>query len=104
MNSLAYPFRLLPPESIGYSGAIAWMRGDPASILLGPSLGWLAGLLPKLFLVLVIGGSLFHGLHRFKYVLYDAGLHGAKKVLDPLVYGIAAVGTGLAVFLAFSFP
>jgi len=103
MNSLAYGLHLVPWEKVEYGGAIAWIRGVPATGLLGP-LGWLGGWLPKLFLVVVIGGSLFHGLHRLKYVLYDFGLHKAKKVLDPIVYGIAAAGTVAAVFLAFSFP
>jgi len=103
MNSLAYGLHLVPWEKVEYRGAIAWIRGAPATALLGP-LGWLGGWLPKLFLVVVIGGSLFHGLHRLKYVLYDFGLHRAKKVLDPIVYGIAAAGTVAAVFLAFSFP
>jgi len=104
VNSLAYPLRLLPWESVQFGPAIGWIHGDPATALLGPSWAWLAGWFPKLFLVVVIGGALFHGLHRFKYVLYDFGLHRAKKVLDPVVYGIAAVGTAAAVFLAFSFP
>ena len=103
MNSLAYGLHLVPWEKVEYGGAIAWIRGAPGTALLGP-LGWLGGGLPKLFLVVVIGGSLFHGLHRLKYVLYDFGLHRAKKVLDPIVYGIAAAGTVAAVFLAFSFP
>ena len=103
MNSLAYGLHVVPWEKVEYGGAIGWIRGAPATPLLGP-LGWLGGWLPKLFLVVVIGGSLFHGLHRLKYVLYDFGLHKAKKVLDPIVYGIAAAGTVAAVFLAFSFP
>ena len=104
MNSLAYRLRLVPWESVQYGPAVAWIHGDPAALLLGGTFAWLAPWLPKLFLVLVIGGGLFHGLHRFKYVLYDFGLHGAKRVLDPVMYGIAAVGTAAAVFLAFSFP
>src|SRR5206468_7006792 len=104
MNSLAYPLRVVPWGAVQYAPALGRMRGDPVVFLLGRSAAWLAPWLPKLFLVLVIGGALFHGLHRFKYVLYDAGLHGAKKVLDPVMYGIAAVGTAAGVFLAFSFP
>jgi len=104
MNSLAYPFRLVPFERVGYDGALGWLRGDPAAALLGSSLAWIGGWLSKLFLVVVIGGGLFHGLHRLKYVLYDAGLHRAKRVLDPVVYGIAGAGTVAAIFLAFSFP
>ena len=104
MNSLAYPFRLVPFENVGYNGALGWIRGDPAAGVLGASFAWIGGWLAKLFLVVAIGGALFHGVHRFKYVLYDAGLHKAKRVLDPVMYGIAAAGTAAAVFLVFSFP
>ena len=52
----------------------------------------------------IVGGGLFHGLHRFKYILYDVGLHKVKKVLDPIMYGLAAAGTVAALLLAFSFP
>jgi len=104
MNSLAYGLHLVRWEKVQYQGALGWIRGDPAAAFLGGPLAWLAGWLPKLFLVVVIGGSLFHGLHRIKYVLYDFGLHKSKKVLDPIMYGIAAAGTVAAVFFAFSFP
>lgn len=104
MNSLAYGLHLLPWEKVEYGGALRWIHGDPAAPLLGGSLAWLAGWLPKLFLVLIVGGGLFHGLHRFKYILYDLGLHKVKKVLDPIMYGLAAAGTVAAVVLAFSFP
>jgi len=104
MNSLAYAFHLVPFESVGYTGALSWLRGGASAGVLGTSVGGLGGWLSKLFLVVVIGGALFHGLHRLKYVLYDAGLHRAKKILEPIVYGIAGAGTVAAVFLAFSFP
>jgi fumarate reductase subunit D len=104
VNSLAYPFRLLPYDRVAYPGTLAWMRGDPATALLGSSLEWIGRWLPKLFVAVVVGAALFHGLHRFKYMLYDAGLHKAKRALDPIVYGIAGAGTVAAVFLAFSFP
>jgi len=104
MNSLAYGLHLVPWGTVEYGGGLAWIHGDPARPLLGASLGWLAGWLPKLFLVLIVGGGLFHGLHRFKYILYYVGLHKAKKVLDPIMYGLAAAGTVAALLLAFSFP
>ncbi len=103
MNGLAYALYLVPWQTVEYGGALRWIRGDPASAVLGP-LAWLGGWLPKLFLVLIVGGGLFHGLHRFKYILYDLGLHKARKVLDPILYGLAAAGTVAAVVLAFSFP
>ena len=104
MNSLAYALHLVPWGAVEYGSALRWIRGEPAVPLLGPSLAWLGGWLPKLFIVLIVGGGLFHGLHRFKYILYDLGLRKAKKVLDPILYALAAAGTAAAVVLAFSFP
>lgn len=88
MNSLAYAFAFVSADTITYRGMLAWIASPIA----------------KLFLVVVVGGSLFHAMHRIKYILYDFGAARHKSVIEPLVYGIAAVGTGAALFLAFSFP
>jgi fumarate reductase subunit D len=58
--------------------------------------------LVRLFFVLLIGGSLFHGTHRLKYLLVDAGLRGpwAQGVLDLVLNGIAVVGTLVALYYA----
>ena len=86
MNNLAYAFWLVGPEKILYAGELAFATF------------WLT----RVFLVVVIGGCLFHGMHRLKYILYDLGAVKIKKVLEPVMYGIAAAGTVAAVFLAFS--
>ena len=86
MNNLAYAFWLVGPEKVVYAGELAFATF------------WLT----RVFLVVVIGGCLFHGMHRLKYILYDLGAVKVKKVLEPVVYGIAAAGTVAAVFLAFS--
>ncbi len=87
MNNLAYAFSVIGPGKVVYAGELAFASS------------WLT----KIFLVVVIGGCLFHGLHRLKYILYDLGAVRIKKVLEPVVYGIAAAGTAAAAFLAFSF-
>lgn len=58
--------------------------------------------LVRLFFVLLIGGSLFHGTHRLKYLLVDAGLRGAwaQGILDLVLNGIAVVGTLAALYYA----
>jgi fumarate reductase subunit D len=101
MNSLAYPFHLVPADRVTFDGARAFLAGAP---LQGGPLSVLAPWLAKLFLVVLVGGCLFHGMHRLKYVLEDFGPAEMKKVLDPVMYGIAAAGTIAAAFLAFSFP
>jgi len=88
MNSLAYAFAFVSADTITYRGMLTWIASP----------------ITKLFLVVVVGGSLFHAMHRIKYILYDFGAARHKSVIEPLVYGIAAVGTVAALFLAFSFP
>ncbi len=100
MNGLAYPFHLLPARDVTYAGARGFLEGAP---LAGGPLAWLAPWLAKLFLVVLVGGCLFHGMHRLKYVIEDFGHSEMHRVLDPVMYGIAAVGTILAAVLAFSF-
>ncbi len=86
MNNLGYAFGFVGTGKVVYAGELAF-----ASF-------WLT----KIFLVVLIGGSLFHGMHRLKYILYDLGAVKIKNVLQPIVYGIAAAGTVAAAFLAFS--
>ncbi|HLB66918.1 MAG TPA: fumarate reductase subunit FrdD [Thermoplasmata archaeon] len=88
MNGLAYSFGFASFDTVDYDATLTWI-GNP---------------LAKIFIVVLVGGSLFHAMHRIKYILYDFGAHRHKAVLEPLVYGIAAVGTIAALFLAFSFP
>jgi fumarate reductase subunit D len=53
------------------------------------------GPLVRLFFFVLIAGSLFHGTHRLRYLLIDAGLRGPalEAVLDLVLNGIAVVGT-----------
>ena len=47
----------------------------------------------RALLFVVISASLFHWAHRFRYILFDLGLHGGKDVVAFLCYGSAIAGT-----------
>lgn len=53
--------------------------------------GWM-----RAFLFVVISLSFFHWAHRFRYILFDLGLHGGRAVVAALCYGAAIVGTIVA--------
>jgi fumarate reductase subunit D len=56
--------------------------------------------LTRLFLVIVISLSFFHFAHRFRYVIFDLGVHGGKTAIAVLLYGSAIVGTLITIGLA----
>ena len=86
--SLAVPLGLWPAERIGY-GAFAARFPD---------------LLVRLFFLVVIGGGLFHGMHRLRHILLDAGLTRADTLWAVLCYGVAVFGTLAAVYYTFLEP
>ncbi|MEA2641415.1 MAG: fumarate reductase subunit [Chloroflexota bacterium] len=47
----------------------------------------------KLFLLAVIALPLFHWAHRFRYVLFDLGVRGARMPIAVACYGLAILGT-----------
>jgi len=53
--------------------------------------------LTRLYLFVVIAFSLFHAMHRLRFVLADLGLKPMSGMVAFLCYGIAAVGALLAV-------
>lgn len=58
---------------------------------------WLeGGVLVRVYLFLLIGGALFHGAHRFKYVLFDWGMTKAYRGVGMVLYSMAIVGTLIA--------
>src|SRR5262245_54894347 len=56
--------------------------------------------LTRLFLVVVISLSFFHFAHRFRYVIFDLGVHGGKTLIAVLLYGAAIAATVISVGLA----
>lgn len=58
---------------------------------------WLdGGVLVRIYLFLLIGGALFHGAHRLKYVLFDWGMTHAYRGVGTGLYAVAIGGTFLA--------
>jgi fumarate reductase subunit D len=57
--------------------------------------------LVKLYLFVLISLPLYHWAHRFRYFLFDLGLHGGRMALAVLCYGAAVVGTILAALVLF---
>jgi fumarate reductase subunit D len=56
--------------------------------------------LTRVFLVVVISLSFFHFAHRFRYVIFDLGVKGAKGLIAFLCYGSAIAATVIAVGIA----
>jgi fumarate reductase subunit D len=53
----------------------------------------------RLVLFALISLSLFHALHRIRYILVDLGLKEAKGVIGAVCYGLAGVGTLVALLI-----
>lgn len=49
--------------------------------------------LVKLYLVVIIVAALYHGLHRFKFVLYDWGLKDFSRAVPFVMYAIVILGS-----------
>jgi len=60
------------------------------------------GPLVRLFFFVLIGGSLFHGMHRLKFMLVDAGMRspGAQASLDVILNAVAILGSLGALYYA----
>ncbi|GIW79018.1 MAG: hypothetical protein KatS3mg105_0825 [Gemmatales bacterium] len=56
--------------------------------------------LTRLFLFLLISLSLFHAVHRIRFVLVDLGLKPFAGIISVLCYGSAIVGSILAAIFA----
>ncbi len=82
----AAPFGLWPTDPAAY-GTLSVLWQAP---------------LDRLFFFVLIGGSLFHGTHRLKYILIDAGVRspGAIGVIDVVLNAIAILGTLAALYYA----
>jgi fumarate reductase subunit D len=56
--------------------------------------------LVRIVLFVLISLSLFHAVHRIRYILVDLGLKAVKKPISVICYGSAIVGSVLALLLA----
>ncbi len=83
INNLAAPLGLVPVETIGYE-RMARLVAHP---------------LVKVYLFALIALGLFHWAHRFRYVLIDLGVMGARELIAVLAYGSAIAGTVIGAIL-----
>lgn len=76
-----------------FAAPLGLMHSDPGSFA-AFSMQWHMPLV-RLFFFVLIGGSLFHGTHRLKFMLVDAGMRGSasQAFLDIVLNGIAILGT-----------
>ncbi len=63
-------------------------------------LAWVGDPLVKVYLIVLVGGALFHGAHRFKYVLFDLGLKRSYRPVGNLLYVVAGLTTALTALVA----
>jgi fumarate reductase subunit D len=82
VSLVAVPSGLWPADRIGFD-AYATRFADP---------------LFRIFLLVLIGGSLFHGMHRLRHILLDTRLRRADPLLIVVCYGIAALGSLVALY------
>ncbi|HKW43558.1 MAG TPA: hypothetical protein VJP06_05145 [Thermoplasmata archaeon] len=76
-----------------FAAPLGLMHADPGSFLAFQT-QWRMPLV-RLFLFVLIAGSLFHGTHRLKFMLVDAGMRssGAQALLDIVLNAVAILGT-----------
>ena len=60
--------------------------------------------LVKLYLFALIALALFHWAHRFRYILMDLGVMGARRQIALLTYGSAIIGTVVGAIVLTSVP
>ncbi len=65
---------------------------------------WLANPLAKLFVGLVFIGTIYHGLHRVKYIIYDYGGHNHPVATAAVTYGIVAMAALVVFFILLPSP
>lgn len=87
--SFLVPLGFWLPSRIGY----AWLQGA-----MNPAAANFQGLLVRLFFLLVIAGSFFHGAHRFTYMVAEATGHRGEKGVSALLHGLAVVGSLVALY------
>ena len=87
--SFFVPFGIWPADRIGY----AWLQ-----TAMTPAAANFQGLLVRAFFLLVIAGSLFHGAHRFTYLVGEATRHRGEKGVSVVLHGLAALGSLVALY------
>ncbi len=88
LNNVAAPLGFVPPETIGYE-RMARLVANP---------------LVKLYLLALIAFGLFHWAHRFRYILIDLGVTGARRLIAVLTYGSAILGAAVGAIVLLTVP
>jgi fumarate reductase subunit D len=83
LNGIAYPLGLWP-MNCGCS--------DPTALLVSDKI------LGSIFVLVTVGGSLFHGVFRFQTTLPELGMTGQKERIAAVGYAIIAVGLIVLVY------
>lgn len=87
--SFLVPFGIWPSSRIGFT----WLGSA-----MNPAAPNFQGLLVRLFFLLVIAGSFFHGAHRLSYTVAELTHHRGEKGISALFHGLAVVGSLLALY------
>jgi fumarate reductase subunit D len=75
----------------GILGPMGWL--PPETLSQAHLTAVLSHLVVRLFVLVVIALPLFHWAHRFRFVLYDLGIHGGRMAIAVLCYGSALAGS-----------
>lgn len=81
ITGIAVPLGILPPETMSFDRMSAFASH------------WLA----KLILLSVITLPMWHAAHRIYHGLHDLGIHWGRTFFMWLCYGLAAIGSLMAV-------
>ena len=77
----------------------------PLDLLSAPSQAHLYAVLHNWITRLVLFGlcvlALFHWAHRFRYFLFDLGLHGGRQAIAVICYGVAVLGSLAAILMLY---
>ena len=84
---LAGPLGLLPEGALDYSRM--------ADLVAHP--------IVRLYCFVLISLPLFHWAHRFRFALFDLGIHGLNTLIAVLCYGAAIAGALIAASVLWSF-
>ena len=83
------PLGIWPAARIDYT----WLQGA-----MNPAAPNFMGFLVRLFFLLLIAGSFFHGAHRFSYTVAELTHHRGEKGISALFHGLAVVGSLIALY------
>lgn len=90
---------ILPIMILAFGVFIPMGGPDPAAYTAFRFSNLLGNWIVKLFLLAVIALPLFHWAHRFRYLLFDLGIHSARMPIAVVCYGLAIIGTIITIIV-----